>query len=102
MSLDSAKKFIADAKSGKVNFDLAQVFKVSDHSAAMAHVIGLGYDFTESEMLEALNSSDMHKNQITMAGAEAIAGGSTVAWVGAGSGGGGAAATGAAAGAACA
>ena len=35
MSLESANKFVADIKAGKVEFDIAKVQGVSDHDAAM-------------------------------------------------------------------
>ena len=52
----------------------------------MKHVLDLGYDFTAEEMIEALNTSNFHGKKISMAGAEAVAGGSTVQWVEAGAG----------------
>ena len=105
MSLESANKCLADMKAGEVNFDIDKLVGVTDHDAAMKHIISLGYDFTAEEMLEATNASNFHGKKITMAGAEAVAGGSAVGWTeagGAGAAGAGAAATGAAAGAACA
>ena len=86
MSLESANKFVADIKAGKVEFDITKVQGVSDHDAAMKHVLDLGYDFTAEEMIEALNTSNFHGKKISMAGAEAVAGGSTVQWVEAGAG----------------
>ena len=102
MSLESANKCLADMKAGKVDFDIDQVKGVSDHSAAMKHIHDLGYDFSPEEMVEALNASDIHGKKITMAGAEAVAGGSTVEWVGAGGGAAGGVAAGATGAAACA
>ena len=95
MSLESAKKCLDDLKAGKVDFDASLVVGVSDHDAAMKHIHSLGYDFTPEEMLQASEESNFHGKKITMAGAEAVAGGSAVGWTTAG-------ATGAAAGAACA
>lgn len=102
MSLESANQCLADMKAGKVDFDINEVKGVNDHSAAMKHIHDLGYDFTPEEMIEALNASDIHGKKISMAGAEAVAGGSTVEWVGAGGGAAGGAAAAATGAAACA
>lgn len=91
MSLESAKSFYSDVTSGKVKLDLTKVIG-ADHAEAMAYALSHGYDFTESEMLEALGH---HGKSITMEQAEAIAGGDASTWTGAAVGG-------AAAGAACA
>ena len=102
MSIESAHKCLEDLKAGKVDFDVKQIANVSDHDAAMKHILALGYDFTPEEMLEATNASNFHGKKISMAGAEAVAGGKTVDWVAAGgAGASGAAAAGGAA-AACA
>ena len=95
MSLDSANKFLSDSKAGKVGIDIPKVTNVSDHAAAMKYIHSFGYDFTEEELLQAINDSNFHGKKISMAGAEAVAGGSACGWTAAG----GAAAT---AGAACA
>ena len=102
MSLESAKKCLEDLKAGKVDFDVSKLVGVSDHSAAMNHIHDLGYDFTPEEMLQATEESNFHGKKITMAGAEAVAGGNAVEWVGAGGGVAAGAAGAAAAGAACA
>ena len=95
MSLDSANKFLADMKAGKVGLDISKVTNVIDHAAAMKYIHSFGYDFTEEEMLQAMNDSNLHGKKISMAGAEAVAGGRGVGWGIAGAG----AAAGAAAGA---
>ena len=95
MSLESAKKCLDDLKAGKVDFDPSKIVGVSDHDAAMKHIHSLGYDFTPEEMLQASEESNFHGKKITMAGAEAVAGGNAAGWTGA-------AAGAAAAGAACA
>ena len=84
MSLDSANKFLADVKAGKVGLDISKVNNVTDHAAAMKYIHSFGYDFTEEEMLQAMNDSNMHGKKISMAGAEAVAGGSTSQWVSSG------------------
>ena len=84
MSLDSANKFLADMKAGKVGLDISKVTNVSDHAAAMKYIHSFGYDFTEEEVLQAMNDSNLHGKKISMAGAEAVAGGRTVEWVAAG------------------
>ena len=80
MSLDSANKFLADMKAGKVCLDISKVTNVTDHAAAMKYIHSFGYDFTEEEMLQAMNDSNMHGKKISMAGAEAVAGGRGVGW----------------------
>ena len=102
MSLESANKCLEDLKAGKVDFDIKQLSGVTDHDAAMKQILALGYDFTPEEMLEATNASNFHGKKISMAGAEAVAGGKTVDWVAAGGAGGTAAATAGGAAAACA
>ena len=84
MSLDSANKFLADMKAGKVGIDISKVTNVTDHAAAMKYIHSFGYDFTEEEVLQAMNDSNLHGKKISMAGAEAVAGGRTVEWVAAG------------------
>ena len=84
MSLDSANKFLSDMKAGKVGLDISKVTNVTDHAAAMKYIHSFGYDFTEEEVLQAMNDSNMHGKKISMAGAEAVAGGKTVEWVAAG------------------
>ena len=84
MSLESANKFLADMKAGKVGLDISKVTNVSDHAAAMKYIHSFGYDFTEEEVLQAMNDSNLHGKKISMAGAEAVAGGRTVEWVAAG------------------
>ena len=91
MTLESAKSFYKDVTSGKVKIDLSKMIN-DDHAAAMTYAHSHGYDFTESEMLEALTHNG---KSITMTQAEAVAGGDSSTWSGA-------AVTGAAAGAACA
>ena len=81
MSLESAKKCLDDLKTGEIDFDTSKVFGVSDHDAAMKHIHSLGYDFTPEEMLQASEETNLHGKKITMAGAEAVAGGSTAYWV---------------------
>ena len=71
-------------KAGKVGIDISKVTNVTDHAAAMKYIHSFGYDFTEEEMLQAMNDSNMHGKKISMAGAEAVAGGKTVEWVAAG------------------
>ena len=83
MSLDSANKFLADMKAGKVGLDISKVTDVTDHAAAMKYIHSFGYDFTEEEMLQAMNDSNMYGKKITMADAEAVAGGNAVEFVGA-------------------
>ena len=102
MSIESATKCLDDLKAGKVDFDIKQVTGVTDHDAAMKHILALGYDFTPEEMIEATNASNYHGKKISMAGAEAVAGGKTVGWVSAGGAAAGGAAAGAAGAAACA
>ena len=63
----------------------------------MKHIHSLGYDFTPEEMLQASEESNFHGKKIMMAGAEAVAGGSSMGWAA-----GGGVAGSAAAGAACA
>ena len=98
MSLESAKKCLDDLKAGKVDFDPSMVVGVSDHDAAMKHIHSLGYDFTPEEMLQASEESNFHGKKITMAGAEAVAGGNAAGWTAKGA----AVAGAATAGAACA
>jgi hypothetical protein len=71
MSLDSALSFYDDVASGKIALDFSNIDS-SDHHAMMAYAHSFGYDFTEDEMLEALNQNGA---SITMEEAEAIAGG---------------------------
>ena len=80
MSLESANKFLTDSKAGKVGIDISKVTDVTDHAAAMKYIHSFGYDFTEQEMLQAINESNFHGKKITMAGAEAVAGGSSSTW----------------------
>ena len=80
MSLESANKCLEDLKAGKVDFDIKQLSGVTDHDAAMKHILALGYDFTREEMLEATNASNFHGKKITIEGAQAIAGGSSAMW----------------------
>lgn len=80
MTLESAKSFYKDVTSGKVKIDLRKMVN-GDHVAAMAYAHSHGYDFTESEMLEALTHNG---KSITMAQAEAVAGGDASTWSGAG------------------
>ena len=94
MTLESANKFLEDMKAGKVGVDISKVTNVTDHAAAMKYIHSFGYDFTEEEILQAMNDSKMHGKKVSMAGAEAVAGGRAVEWV--------AATGGAAAAAACA
>ena len=82
MSLESANKFLSDVKAGKVGLDLSKVTNVTDHAAAMKYIHSFGYDFTEDEVLQAINDTNHLGKKITMAGAEAVAGGSAVGWVG--------------------
>ena len=96
MSLESAKKCLDDLKAGKVDFDTSMVVGVSDHDAAMKHIHSLGYDFTPEEMLQASEESNFHGKKITMAGAEAVAGGNAAGWTAKAAGVAGAAAAGAA------
>lgn len=91
MSLESAKEFYKDVTAGKVKIDLSNMVN-GDPAAAMTYAHSHGYDFTESEMLEALKHNG---KSISMAQAEAVAGGNSSGWAGAG-------ATAVAAGAACA
>ena len=84
MSFDFANKFLADVKAWKVGLDISKVNNVTDHAAAMKYMHSFGYDFTEEEMLQALNDLNMHGKKISMAGAEAVAGGSTNQWVSSG------------------
>lgn len=79
MSVESAKAFYSDVTCGKVKIDLSKMVN-GDPAAAMAYAHSHGYDFTESEMLEALNH---HGKSITMEQAEAIAGGDASTWTGA-------------------
>ena len=62
-------------KAGKVGLDISKVTNVTDHAAAMKYIHSFGYDFTEEEMLQAMNDSNMYGKKITMADAEAVAGG---------------------------
>ena len=80
MSIESAHKCLDDLKAGKVDFDIKQITNVSDHNAAMKHILSLGYDFTPEEMLEATNASNFHGKKISIEGAQAIAGGSSAMW----------------------
>ena len=98
MTLESAKKCLDDLKAGKVDFDPSKIVGVSDHDAAMKHIHSLGYDFTPEEMLQASEESNFHGKKITMAGAEAVAGGNAAGWTAKGA----AVAGAATAGAACA
>ena len=81
MSLDSANKFLSDSKAGKVDLDISKVTNVTDYAAAMKYIHSFGYDFTEQELLQAINDTNFHGKKISMAGAQAVAGGSTTAWV---------------------
>ena len=76
MSLESANKFLTDSKAGKVGIDISKVTNVTDHAAAMKYIHSFGYDFTEPEMLQALNDTNSRSKTISMADAEEIAGGS--------------------------
>jgi hypothetical protein len=80
MSLESAKAFYNDVTSGKVKVDLSKMVN-GDPAAAMTYAHSHGYDFTESEMLEALKHNG---KSISMAQAEAVAGGDASTWTGAG------------------
>lgn len=73
MTLESARAFYSDVKSGKIQLDLGKMIG-PDHADAMAYAHSHGYDFTESEMLEVLSHQG---SAITMEEAEAIAGGIT-------------------------
>lgn len=80
MSVESAKAFYSDVTSGKIKIDLNKMVS-GDHAGAMAYAHSHGYDFTETEMLEALNH---HGKSISMEQAEAVAGGDASTWTGAG------------------
>ena len=84
MSLDSANKFLSDVKAGKVSIDVSKVTNVTDHEAALKYIHSFGYDFTPEEALQAMNDANTHGKKVSMAGAEAVAGGKTVEWVAAG------------------
>ena len=86
MSLESANKFLADCKAGKIGIDISKVTNVSDHAAAMKYIHSFGYEFTEQEMLQAINNTNFHGKKITMAGAEAVAGGDSAYWASVGAG----------------
>ena len=80
MSLESAQAFYKDVTAGKVKIDLSKMVN-SEPAAAMTYAHSHGYDFTESEMLEALKHNG---KSITMTQAEAVAGGDASTWTGAG------------------
>ena len=71
MTLDSAKAFYNDVSAGLIALDPAKMTG-EDHSAIMAYAHSFGYDFTEEEMLEALEQNGL---SLTIEEAEAIAGG---------------------------
>ena len=71
MTLDSAKAFYNDVSTGLIALDPAKMTG-EDHAAIMAYAHSFGYDFTEEEMLEALEQNGL---SLTIEEAEAIAGG---------------------------
>ena len=81
MSLESARQFLDDVKTGKSEIDMKEIEAIEKNSDKLNHVLSKGYDFTAEEVIEASNKSNFHGKKITMEGAQLVAGGTAVNWI---------------------
>lgn len=74
MSLESAKAFLADATSGKINLDVEKL-NDPDLASRLAYAHSFGYDFTRDELREVAVGCG---HPISMEEAEAMVGGQLI------------------------
>lgn len=74
MSLNSAKAFLQDVASGKINLDVEKL-NAADPVSRLAYAHSFGYDFTKDELREAAIEGG---HPITMEEAESMVGGELI------------------------
>lgn len=74
MSLNSAKAFLQDIASGKINLDVEKL-NAADPVSRLAYAHSFGYDFSKDELREAAIEGG---HPITMEEAESIVGGELI------------------------